>query len=114
MGVAPPPEYGTISTIQPREHGGNLDNKEVGEGATLFLPVWVEGANFSAGDGHGVQGDGEVCINALEICLTGTFTLTLHKNTAAGFSGRHAPAVVDLSAGRDGDPFHQHGDARGP
>lgn len=79
MGVAPPPNYGTISTKEPREHGGNLDNKELGEGATLYLPVWVEGANFSAGDGHGVQGDGEVCINALEICLTGTFTLTLHK-----------------------------------
>ena len=82
MGVAPPPAYGTISTIQPREHGGNLDNKELGEGATLFLPVWAPGALFSAGDGHGVQGDGEVCINALEICLTGTFTFTLHK--AAG------------------------------
>ncbi len=79
MGVAPQPNYGTISTKEPREHGGNLDNKELGEGATLYLPVWVEGANFSAGDGHGVQGDGEVCINALEICLTGTFTLTLHK-----------------------------------
>ncbi len=79
MGVAPPPAYGPISTIQPREHGGNLDNKELGEGATFFLPVWAPGALFSAGDGHGVQGDGEVCINALEICLTGTFTLTLHK-----------------------------------
>ena len=79
MGVAPPPNYGAISTKEPREHGGNLDNKELGEGATLYLPVWVEGANFSAGDGHGVQGDGEVCINALEICLTGTFTLTLHQ-----------------------------------
>ena len=79
MGVAPPPAYGTISTIQPREHGGNLDNKELGAGSTLFLPVWAEGALFSAGDGHGVQGDGEVCINALEICLTGTFRLTLHK-----------------------------------
>ena len=79
MGVAPPPVYGTISTVQPREHGGNLDNKEIGEGATLFLPVWAPGALFSAGDGHGVQGDGEVCINALEICLTGTFRLTLHK-----------------------------------
>jgi len=84
MGVAPPPAYGTISTIQPREHGGNLDNKELTEGATLFLPVWTEGANFSAGDGHGVQGDGEVCINALEICLTGTFTLILHKNPSPG------------------------------
>jgi acetamidase/formamidase len=83
MGVAPPPRYGTISTIQPREHGGNLDNKELTEGSTLFLPVWTEGAKFSAGDGHGVQGDGEVCINALEICLTGTFTLILHKGNGA-------------------------------
>jgi acetamidase/formamidase len=79
MGVAPKPNYGTISTVQPREHGGNLDNKELGEGASLFLPVWAEGALFSVGDGHGVQGDGEVCINALEMCLTGTFTFTLHR-----------------------------------
>lgn len=79
MGVAPRPGYGTISTVQPREHGGNMDNKEVGEGSTLFLPVWAPGGLFSAGDGHGVQGDGEVCINALEMCLTGTFTFTLHK-----------------------------------
>ena len=89
MGVAPPPEWGAISTKEPRAHGGNMDNKEVGEGATLFLPVWVEGANFSAGDGHGVQGDGEVCINALEICLTGTFTLTLHKG-----GGTRAPLLA--------------------
>jgi acetamidase/formamidase len=79
MGVAPPPQYGRISTIEPREHGGNLDNKELVAGTTLFLPVWAPGALFSAGDGHGVQGDGEVCINALETCLTGTFTLILHK-----------------------------------
>jgi len=79
MGVAPPPGYGTISTIQPRQHGGNLDNKELTAGSTLFLPVLAPGALFSAGDGHGVQGDGEVCINALEICLNGTFTLVLHK-----------------------------------
>ncbi len=79
MGVAPPPEWGTISTIQPRAHGGNLDNKELVAGTSLFLPVWTKGALFSAGDGHGVQGDGEVCINALETCLTGTFTFELHK-----------------------------------
>jgi acetamidase/formamidase len=83
MGVAPKPSYGVLSTKEPREHGGNLDNKELGAGSTLFLPVWVEGARFSAGDGHGVQGDGEVCINALEMCLTGTFTLTLHKGGGA-------------------------------
>jgi acetamidase/formamidase len=89
MGVAPQRRYGTISTIQPREHGGNLDNKELTAGSTLYLPVWAEGANFSAGDGHGVQGDGEVCINALEICLTGTFTLVLHKG-----GGERAPLLT--------------------
>ncbi len=82
MGVAPPPEWGTISTVQPRAHGGNLDNKELVAGTSLFLPVWARGGLFSAGDGHGVQGDGEVCINALETCLTGTFTLVLHKGMA--------------------------------
>lgn len=83
MGVAPPAEWGQISTKEPRAHGGNLDNKELGEGATLYLPVWNEGALFSAGDGHGVQGDGEVCINALEMCLTGHFRLTLEKGGGA-------------------------------
>ena len=79
MGVAPPADWGAINTKEPRAHGGNLDNKELGEGATLWLPVWTEGAMFSAGDGHGVQGDGEVCINALEMNLTGHFRLTLEK-----------------------------------
>ena len=91
MGVAPPPNYGAISTKEPREHGGNLDNKELGAGATLFLPVWVPGANFSAGDGHGVQGDGEVCINALETCLTGTFTFTLHRSTGLRYPRAETP-----------------------
>ena len=79
MGVAPPPEWGRISSREPRRHGGNLDNKELVAGSTLFLPVLVDGANFSAGDGHGLQGDGEVCVNALEMCLDGRFTLILHK-----------------------------------
>ena len=83
MGVAPPPAFGTIFDRQPRVHGGNLDNKELTAGSTLYLPVWVPGANFSVGDGHGVQGDGEVCINALEMCLTGTFTFVLHKGGGA-------------------------------
>ncbi|NKC31420.1 acetamidase/formamidase family protein [Falsiroseomonas selenitidurans] len=83
MGVAPPSEWGAISTKEPRAHGGNLDNKELTEGSTLWLPVHVPGGNFSAGDGHGVQGDGEVCINALEMCLTGHFRLTLEKGGGA-------------------------------
>ncbi|WP_428393333.1 acetamidase/formamidase family protein [Lichenicoccus sp.] len=79
MGVAPPAAWGRISSREPRRHGGNLDNKELVAGSTLFLPVFVAGANFSTGDGHGLQGDGEVCINALEMCLDGRFTLILHK-----------------------------------
>lgn len=79
MGVAPPAAWGPVNTREPRAMGGNLDNKELTEGSTLYLPVFNEGALFSAGDGHGVQGDGEVCINALEICLTGHFRLSLVK-----------------------------------
>ena len=90
-GVAPPPEWGPINTKEPRAHGGNLDNKELVAGSTLFLPVFVPGANFSAGDGHGVQGDGEVCINALETCLTGTFTFALHKRAGLRYPRAETP-----------------------
>lgn len=86
MGVAPPARYGRLSSREPREHGGNMDNKELVAGSTLYLPVWVPGANFSAGDGHGRQGDGEVCVNALEMGLTGTFTFVLHKASEAPFA----------------------------
>ena len=80
MGVAPPPEWGRISSIEPRAHGGNLDNKELVAGTTLFLPVHVEGAMFSCGDGHGCQGDGEVNVTAVETALEGTFELIVHKD----------------------------------
>ena len=83
MGVAPPVEWGQISTKEPRAHGGNLDNKELVAGSTLWLPVHAPGGLFSAGDGHGVQGDGEVCVTALEMCLTGHFRFTLHKGGGA-------------------------------
>jgi len=91
MGVAPPREWGRISSREPRRHGGNLDNKELVAGSTLFLPVLVEGANFSAGDGHGLQGDGEVCVNALEMCLDGRFTLILHKGGGVAHPLLHMP-----------------------
>jgi acetamidase/formamidase len=80
MGVAPPISWGTVSTLPPRRNGGNLDNKELVAGTTLYLPIFVEGALFSVGDGHGVQGDGEVSINAVETGLTGTFRLTLRDD----------------------------------
>ena len=80
MGVAPPRNWGRISTIQPRAHGGNLDLKELVAGTTLYLPIHAEGALFSCGDGHGAQGDGEVCVTAIETALTGTFTLILRDD----------------------------------
>lgn len=83
MGVAPPVEWGQISTKEPRAHGGNLDNKELVAGSTLYLPVHRPGGLFSAGDGHGVQGDGEVCVTALEMCLTGHFRFSLEKGDGA-------------------------------
>ena len=79
LGTAPRPEYGRVSSIEPREFGGNMDCKEFVAGTSLYLPVFVPGANFSAGDGHAVQGDGEVCLTALETCLKGTFELVVHK-----------------------------------
>jgi acetamidase/formamidase len=65
MGM-PPDEPGVHSTIPPRRCGGNLDCKELVAGSTLFLPIEVEGALFSCGDGHAVQGDGEVAGTAIE------------------------------------------------
>ena len=82
MAVAPPPGWGMVSTLPPRRNGGNLDNKELTAGTTLYLPIFTQGALFSVGDGHGAQGDGEVCINAVETGLTGTFRLTLRADMA--------------------------------
>ena len=83
MAVAPPANWGMIDTAEPRAHGGNMDNKDLRPGTTLYLPVFNEGALFSAGDGHGLQGDGEVCITALETALTGRFRLTVRKDLRA-------------------------------
>jgi acetamidase/formamidase len=80
LATAPRPEYGMISSVEPREFGGNVDCKEYVPGTTVFFPVFVPGANFSAGDGHAVQGDGEVCLTALETCLKGTFELIVRKD----------------------------------
>jgi acetamidase/formamidase len=75
MAVAPPKGWGMVNSPPPRKNGGNLDNKELVAGTTLYLPIHVDGALFSCGDGHGAQGDGEVCITAIETGLIGTFEL---------------------------------------
>lgn len=80
MGVAPPPSMGRINSAPPGIHAGNLDNKELVAGTTLFIPVHVPGALFEVGDGHAGQGDGEVDITAMETSLIGTFEFVVRKD----------------------------------
>jgi len=79
MGTAPPPAWGAQTSVVPRAFGGNIDNKELVAGTTLYLPVFAPGGLFSVGDGHGTQGHGEVNITAIETALRGTFRLTVEK-----------------------------------
>jgi acetamidase/formamidase len=79
MGIATP--AGKTDSAPPWMNAGNMDNKELVAGTTLFLPVNTKGANFEAGDGHAGQGNGEVDITALETQLTGTFQFIVHKGS---------------------------------
>jgi acetamidase/formamidase len=78
-GVAPPKEAGRWNSAPPWIHAGNLDNKELVEGASLFIPVHIKGALFEIGDGHAAQGNGEVDITAIETSLIGKLQFTVHK-----------------------------------
>ena len=80
MGVAPAPELGRVSSNPPGRHAGNMDNKELVAGSTLFIPVFAPGALFEIGDGHGAQGDGEVDQTAIETSLRGRLQLTVRKD----------------------------------
>ena len=80
MGVAPPESAGRVDSAPPWMHAGNMDNKELVAGATLYIPVHTKGALFEVGDGHAGQGNGEVDITALETFLTGTFRFVVHKD----------------------------------
>lgn len=104
IGVAPAAP-GEHDTGPPRRVGGNLDLKHLGPGATVRLPVAVEDALFSTGDGHAAQGDGEVCVSAIEAPTTVTARLTVRKDLEVGApqfetpgpfrpSGRAGPAIA--------------------
>ena len=80
MAVAPPRSLRMVSSTPPGAWGGNMDLKFLGRGATLYLPVFNRGAQFFTGDGHAVQGDGEVDGGAVEISLTATLQFFVHKN----------------------------------
>jgi acetamidase/formamidase len=80
MGVAPAPELGRLSSNPPGRHAGNLDNRELVAGTTLYIPIFARGALFEIGDGHAAQGDGEVDQTAIETSLRGRLQLTVRKD----------------------------------
>jgi acetamidase/formamidase len=80
MGVAPATALGRVSSNPPSRHAGNLDNKELVAGTTLYIPVFVKGALLEVGDGHAAQGDGEVDQTAIETNLRGRLQLIVRKN----------------------------------
>ncbi len=101
MGVAPPEASGRIDSAPPGVHAGNMDNKELVAGTTLYLPVHARGALFEIGDGHAGQGNGEVDITALETSLTGTLQFLVHKGTHQKYPRAETPKQY-ISMG-----FHQ-------
>jgi acetamidase/formamidase len=80
MGVAPDPSAGRVSSNPPSTHAGNLDNKELVAGTTLYIPIHAAGALFEVGDGHVAQGDGEVDQTAIETSLRGKLQLIVRKD----------------------------------
>ena len=80
MGVAPLPAMGRISSAPPGVHTGNIDNKDVAAGTTLFMPVYAAGGLFSVGDAHAAQGQGEVDLTAIETALRGKFQFIVRKD----------------------------------
>ena len=102
LGVAPPPNWGRITSIVPRAHGGNIDNKELVPGSTLYLPIFAEGGLFSCGDGHAAQGDGEVCVTAIETALQGRFQLIVRDDIALNYPRAETPTHY-ITMGMDPD-----------
>jgi acetamidase/formamidase len=102
MGVAPPPAAGRVSSTPPGIHAGNLDNRELVAGTTLFIPVHVSGALFEVGDGHAAQGDGEVDQTAIETSLRGSLQLVVHKGMTLAWPRAETPTDY-ISMGTDED-----------
>jgi acetamidase/formamidase len=102
MGVAPPEGFGRYDSTPPTINGGNMDNKWLVAGTSLFLPVWAPGGLFEVGDGHAGQGDGEVDVTALETSLTGTFEFILHKGTKQTYPRAETPTQY-IAMGFDDD-----------
>jgi acetamidase/formamidase len=91
MGIAPDPSMGRINSGPPGVHGGNLDNKDLTAGTTLYLPVMVPGALFSVGDSHAAQGHGEVDLTAIETGLRGRFQFIVRKDMKISWPQAETP-----------------------
>ena len=102
MAVAPPVEMGRVPSGPPGMFGGNMDNRDLIAGTTLYLPVFVPGALLSIGDGHAAQGHGEVGGGTIETSLEGEIEVFLHKNT--GLRGPRAETPTHwMTIGLDPD-----------
>jgi len=102
MGVAPPASFGRYDSTPPTVNGGNMDNKELVAGTTLYLPVYAEGALFEVGDGHAGQGNGEVDVTAMETSLVGTLQFVLHKGGKLAYPRAETPTHY-IAMGFDDD-----------
>ena len=102
MGVAPPPSAGKINSSPPGNYAGNLDNKELVAGTTLFIPVHAPGALFEVGDGHAAMGNGEVDITALETSLTGVFQFVVRRDLRLNWPRAETPTHY-ITMGLDPD-----------
>ena len=106
MGTAPPPAVGRLDSAPPTAlHGGNLDDRLLVAGTTLYLPVNVPGALFLVGDGHAAQGDGEVDITALETSLTGRLTFRVRRDLPFKAPAAETPTAW-IAMGFDDDLAH--------
>ena len=102
MGVAPPKEAGRWNSAPPWIHGGNLDNKDLVAGVSVFIPVHVKGALFEIGDGHAAQGNGEVDITAIETSLKGKLEFIVHKGKTIKWPRAETPThIITMGCDRD-------------
>ncbi|HMC84598.1 MAG TPA: acetamidase/formamidase family protein [Chitinophagaceae bacterium] len=102
MGVAPPKEAGRWNSAPPWIHGGNLDNKDLVAGTSLFIPVHIKGALFEIGDGHAAQGNGEVDITAIETSLIGNLQFIVHKGKKINWPRAESSThIITMGCDRD-------------
>jgi acetamidase/formamidase len=102
VGVAPPKAAGRWHSAPPWIHAGNLDNKELVAGSSLFIPVHVKGALFEIGDGHAAQGNGEVDLSAIETSLIGNLQFIVHKGKTIKWPrAETATHIITMGCDRD-------------